>query len=272
MRKADAAAAILPILGIIALWQAAAASGLVPAFMLPGPLRVLAALRDDRLLLAGHLLRTLAEAGAGLALALGAGFLLALLMDSSGLAKRALHPLLLLTQTMPTIALAPLLILWMGYGSAPKITLVFLTCFFPLTLGLAGAFAQADEDALRLLRSMGASRAQLYRYIKIPSSAPAFFSALRVSSSYSIIGAVVAEWLGGEAGLGVYMIRVRKSYSFDRMFAAILVVTLLSLALVKIVGLVEKAAMPWKDSAIPNLTTDHTEHTDKRKRQERTDL
>jgi ABC-type nitrate/sulfonate/bicarbonate transport system permease component len=213
--------------------------------MLPGPLRVLTALRDDRLLLTGHLLRTLTEAGAGLALALVSAFLLALLMDASAFTKRALHSILILTQTVPTVALAPLLILWLGYGAAPKIALVFLTCFFPLTLGLAGAFGQADPDALRLLRSMGATGAQLYHYIKIPSSLPVFFSSLRVSASYSIIGAVIAEWLGGEAGLGVYMIRVRKSYSFDKMFAAILVVALLSLVLIKLVELAEKAAAPW---------------------------
>jgi ABC-type nitrate/sulfonate/bicarbonate transport system permease component len=134
----------------------------------------------------------------------------------------------------------------MGYGAAPKITLIFITCFFPLTVGILGAFHHTDEDALRLLKSMGAKRLQIYRYIKIPEALPAFFSGLRISASYSIIGAVISEWLGGEAGLGVYMIRVRKSYSFDRMFAAILLVAVLSLALIKLVTLIEKIAMPWK--------------------------
>jgi ABC-type nitrate/sulfonate/bicarbonate transport system permease component len=168
-------------------------------------------------------------------------------MDANKTVKAALSPLLLLTQTMPTVALAPLLILWLGYGAAPKIALVFLTCFFPLTMALSGAFADADEDALRLLKAMGAKKAQLYRYIKIPESAGAFFSGLKVSASYAIIGAVISEWLGGDAGLGVYMIRVRKSYSFDKMFAAIFVVSFLSLALVKVVELVERASMPWRN-------------------------
>ena len=243
MRKA---AAILPPAVLVLIWHIASVSDAVPRYMLPGPLNVLAALWGDRLLLARHLCRTLAEAGAGLTLALAAAFVLAVLMDLSRALKQALGPMLLLTQTVPVIALAPLLILWMGYGSAPKIALVFLTCFFPLTLGLQGAFAGADEDALRLLKSMGAKQIQLYRYIKIPSSAPAFFSALRVSASYSIIGAVIAEWLGGDAGLGVYMIRVRKSYSFDKMFAAILVVALLSFALIKLVEFMEKATTPWR--------------------------
>jgi len=138
------------------------------------------------------------------------------------------------------------LILWMGYGLAPKITLVFLTCFFPVTIGLLGAFSSADNDALRLLQSMGAKKWQLYRYIKIPQSLPAFFSGLKIAASYSIIGAVVAEWLGGDAGLGVYMIRVRRSYSFDKMFAVIILVSALSLLLIKLVTLIEKKSMPWR--------------------------
>jgi ABC-type nitrate/sulfonate/bicarbonate transport system permease component len=156
------------------------------------------------------------------------------------------NPALLLTQTVPTIALAPLLVLWMGYGVAPKIALVFLTCFFPLTVSMAAGFAGADPDALKLLASMGAGRLQIYRYIKLPEAIPAFFSGLRISASYAVVGAVVAEWLGGNAGLGVYMTRVRRAYSFDKMFAAILLVAVLSLALIKLVSILEKISTPWK--------------------------
>jgi ABC-type nitrate/sulfonate/bicarbonate transport system permease component len=236
---------VLTIL-LLLLWQGISASGLVPPFMLPSPVQIGAAAVKDFPLLMGHLLRTLEEAAAGLALALAFSFILAVFMDANRFLKDAVSPLLILTQTMPTIALAPLLILWMGYGTTPKIALVFLTCFFPLTVGLLGAFANADEDELRLLKSMGANRVQLYRYIKLPQSLGAFFSGLRISASYSIIGAVISEWLGGDAGLGVYMIRVRKSYSFDRLFAAIVLVALLSLCLLKIVELIERMAMPWK--------------------------
>ncbi|GHV85780.1 nitrate ABC transporter permease [Spirochaetia bacterium] len=237
--------AVVLALALLLLWQGISAAGFVPGYMLPSPARIaLAAIRDFPLLM-GHLLRTLEEAAAGLALALVFSFILAVLMDLSRLLKETVSPLLTLTQTMPTIALAPLLILWMGYGTAPKIALVFLTCFFPLTVGLLGAFAAAGEDELRLLKSMGANRVQLYRYIKVPQSLPAFFSGLRISASYSIIGAVISEWLGGDAGLGVYMIRVRKSYSFDRMFAAIVLVALLSLGLLKLVDCLKRALMPW---------------------------
>jgi ABC-type nitrate/sulfonate/bicarbonate transport system permease component len=214
--------------------------------MLPSPLRVISAFAGDFPLLMRHLGYTLFEAALGLSIAVAASFILAILMDANPFLKQSVSPVLLLTQTIPVIAIAPLLILWMGYGAAPKITLIFLTCFFPMTVGLLGAFAQADADAVRLLQSMGAGRRQLYQYIKIPAGMPAFFSGLRIASSYAVIGAVIAEWLGGDAGLGVYMTRVRKSYSFDKMFAVILVVAVLSLALMKLVTELEKLAMPWR--------------------------
>jgi len=243
--KKNRSAALLGA-ALILVWQGVSVSGVVPPYMLPGPVQIVLAAVKDFPILMTHLLQTLKEAAAGLGLALLVSFILAVCMDGCRVFKEAVTPFLTLTQTMPVIALAPLLVLWMGYGAAPKIALVFLTCFFPLTIGLLGAFAQADEDELKLLKSMGASRPQLYRYIKLPQSLPAFFSALRVSASYSIIGAVISEWLGGEAGLGVYMIRVRKSYSFDRMFAAIALVSALSLVLIKIVELIERAATPWR--------------------------
>ncbi|MDR1956320.1 MAG: ABC transporter permease [Treponema sp.] len=233
------------ILALVLLWQGISAAGLVPPYMLPGPFQVGAAFVRDRSLLMGHLGHTLFEAAGGLLLAVAAAFLLALGMDAKPVLKAAVMPVLLLTQTVPAIALAPLLVLWLGYGVAPKITLVFLTCFFPLTIGLLDGFAQADTDAIRLLQSMGANRVQLYWYIKFPGALAAFFSGLKIASAYSIVGAVISEWLGGNAGLGVYMTRVRKSYSFDKMFAVILLVAVLSLGLLKLVELLERRAMPW---------------------------
>jgi ABC-type nitrate/sulfonate/bicarbonate transport system permease component len=237
---------LIPLAILLALWQIVSMSGLIPGYMLPGPLRVTAAFAADFSLLMGHLRSTLLEAAAGLSLAIAASFMLAIIMDISGFIKKSGLPLLLLTQTMPTVAIAPLLILWMGYGSAPKIALVFLTCFFPMTIGLLDAFSRADIDAIKLIRSMGASRFQVYWYIKLPQALPAFFSGLKISCTYSIIGAVIAEWLGGDSGLGVYMIRVRRSYSFDKMFAVILLTSALSLLLIQFVSVIEKAVMPWR--------------------------
>ena len=236
---------LIPITILLALWQILSMSGLIPGYMLPGPLRVAKAFASDFPLLMGHLWRTLQEAAAGLFLAIAASLILAIVMDANRFLNQAVTPLLMLTQTMPTIAIAPLLILWLGYGAAPKISLVFLTCFFPMTIGLLGAFSNSNIDTIKLLKSMGASRLQIYRYIKLPQALPAFFSGLKIACAYSIIGAVIAEWLGGDSGLGVYMIRVRRSYSFDKMFAVILLTSVLSLFLIKLVSIIEKAAMPW---------------------------
>jgi ABC-type nitrate/sulfonate/bicarbonate transport system permease component len=245
-RQDSAGSSCILLVILVLLWQAVSMAGLLPGYMLPSPVRVAAAFIGDFPLLMRHLGYTLLEAACGLCIAIAGSFILAVLMDANPFLKRSAGPVLLLTQTIPAIAVAPLLILWMGYGAAPKITLVFLTCFFPMTIGLLGAFAGADEDAIRLLQSMGAKKKQIYQYIKIPGGMSAFFSGLKISSSYAIIGAVISEWLGGEAGLGVYMTRVRKSYSFDKMFAVILLVAVLSLALMKAVSLLETALMPWR--------------------------
>jgi ABC-type nitrate/sulfonate/bicarbonate transport system permease component len=225
---------------LLVIWQGVSLAHIVPGYMLPSPVRVVHALFSDFPLLMRHLNQTLAEAGTGLGFSIVLAFFLAIAMDRYSVLRRALMPVLLLTQTVPTIAIAPLLVLWLGYDASPKIVLVFLTCFFPMTVALSGGFAVSDTDSIRLLQSMGASKWQIYRYIKIPSALPAFFSGLKIASSYSIIGAVVAEWLGGNAGLGVYMTRVRKSYSFDKMFACLILVASLSLLLMKIVTELEK--------------------------------
>lgn len=234
------------VAGLLLVWQLLCSLGIVPAFMLPSPLDVLRALIREFPVLMGHAVVSLREAFTGLALGILGAFLLAAVMDHSSLAYRAIYPVLLLTQTIPTIALAPLLVLWMGYGLAPKIALVSLTCFFPITIGLLDGFRSADADAVVLLRTMGASNRQIFRHIKLPCGLPNFFSGLKISVSYAIVGAVVAEWLGGNAGLGVYMTRVRKSYSFDKMFAVIFLISLLSVLLMRLTMLIQKKSMPWR--------------------------
>jgi ABC-type nitrate/sulfonate/bicarbonate transport system permease component len=234
------------LFALLALWQTVSGLGLVPPYMLPSPLRILRAMAHDFPLLMRHTGVTLLETAAGLCISLAASFVLALLMDNAPFLRKQIMPILLLTQTVPTIAIAPLLVLWLGYGASPKIALVFVTCFFPLTVGLLGGFQSADKDSAQLLKSMGATKRQIYRYLKFPSSLPAFFSGLRIAGSYAVIAAVVAEWLGGNAGLGVYMTRVRKSYAFDKMFAVILLTAALSLVLMRAIEELEKRALRWR--------------------------
>ena len=176
------------------------------------------------------------------------GFLMAIVMDRFEFAYKAIYPVLVITQTVPTVAIAPLLVLWLGYGIMPKITLIVITSFFPITIGLLDGFKSADRDALNLLKTMGATPLQNFIHIKFPGSIGYFFAGLRISVSYSIIGAVVAEWLGGFDGLGVYMTRVRKSYSFDKMFAVIFFISAISLFLMYLVKKIQKKAMPWDNN------------------------
>lgn len=214
--------------------------------MLPSPIDVLMAFINDFSLLMEHAKTTLTEAFLGLVIGTVLGFVIAILMDRFHLFERSVYPLIILTQTVPTVAIAPLLVLWLGYGLLPKVTLIVLTTFFPITISLLEGFRSADPDAINLLKAMGANRLQCFVHIKLPSALNQFFSGLKISVSYSVVGAVISEWLGGLSGLGVYMTRVRKSYSFDKMFAVIFFISIISLILMFAVSYLKKAVMPWE--------------------------
>lgn len=237
---------ILVILILLVLWQCICVLGIVPEFMLPSPVDVVKAFVGDFPLLMEHMRATLAEAFLGLACGILLAFLAAVLMDRFPLIYKGMYPIIVLTQTIPTIAIAPLLVLWMGYEMAPKVTLIVITTFFPITIGLLDGFRSVDKDAVDLMKSMGANRMQIFKYMKLPGSLSHFFAGLRISAAYSVVGAVISEWLGGYYGLGVYMVRVKKSYSFDKMFAVIFLISAVSLLLMWLVDLLQKAVMPWE--------------------------
>ena len=217
----------------------------VPAYMLPSPIDVVKAFADNFSIMMKQAAVTLQETLYGLLIGIAIAFVIASLMDRFTIINKALYPVLVVTQTIPTIAIAPLLVLWMGFGMAPKITLVVITTFFPIAIGLLNGFQSVDEDAINLMRSMGARRLQIFRIIKLPNATASFFSGLRISAAYAVVGAVVSEWLGGFEGLGGYMTRVKKAYAFDKMFAVIVFISAISLVLMGIVVLLEKISMPW---------------------------
>ncbi len=241
--KGPAAAAIVLLL---AVWGLICASGMVPGYMLPSPLDVVKAFVTDFPALMENAKITLQEAFIGLGLGLGLGFLFAVVMDSFEVLYRAIYPLLVLTQTIPTVAIAPLLVLWFGYEMAPKIILIVIATFFPVTVGLLDGFRSVDRDYIYLLRSMGAGRWQIFRHIKCPSALPQFFSGVRIAAAYSVVGAVISEWLGGFGGLGVYMTRVKKAYAFDKMFAVIFLISAISLVLMALVDFLQRKCMPYR--------------------------
>ncbi len=247
--KAGAAGNILPLAALGALllvWQLLCSTGIVPEYLLPSPVSVIKAFVSDFPLLMQNTAVTLTEAFVGLGAGVLTGFLLAVLMDRFEPLYLALYPLIVITQTVPTVAIAPLLVLWFGYEMTPKILLIILSTFFPIAVSLLDGFRSADKDTINLLKSMGAGQLQIFRYVKFPGALSQFFAALRISVSYAIVSAVISEWLGGFSGLGVYMTRVKKSFSFDKMFAVIFLISGLSLLLMKLVNVLQKKCMPWE--------------------------
>lgn len=231
---------------ILIVWQIVSTTGLVDGFLLPSPVKVVQALILEFPILMEHSVISLSEAFLGLALGIVLGFVMAVVMDQFEGLYKAFYPLIILTQTVPTVAIAPLLVLWFGYEMTPKVILIVITTFFPIAIGLLNGFKSADKDAINLLRAMGAGRWQIFRYIKFPGALSEFFAGLRISASYAVVGAVISEWLGGFGGLGVYMTRVKKAFSFDKMFAVIFLISMISLLLMKGVDFLQKKCMPWE--------------------------
>ncbi len=240
------AAPILALAAVILIWLICSDFEIVPAYMLPSPVDVVRAFISNFSIMMEQAKITLQEAIYGLGLGIILAFVTASLMDRFPFFYKAVYPVMVITQTIPTIALAPLLVLWMGFGMAPKITLIVITTFFPISIGLLDGYKSADCDEINMMRSMGANRLQVFRHIKLPSATGAFFSGLRISASYAVVGAVISEWLGGFNGLGVYMTRVRKAYAFDRMFAVIVFISVISLLLMALIGVLQRLAMPWE--------------------------
>ncbi len=231
---------------LLVAWELAVRMGIVPNFLLPSPTQVVAALVSDAPLLASHAATTIVEATLGLGIGVVVGFAAAVLMDRFETVYLALDPLITISQTIPTVAIAPLLVLWFGYGLAPKVILIVLTTFFPVAVSLVSGFRATDPDMIDLMRTMGASDLQIFTQVKLPGALEHLFSGLRISATYAIVGAVISEWLGGFSGLGVYMTRVRKSFAYDRMFAVIILISVMSLALMRLVDVLERVCMPWK--------------------------
>lgn len=240
--KLPAAAALCLL---ILLWQFLYQSGAVPAYMLPSPIQVVKALFTDLPTILRHAVVTLQEAFYGLCIGVVLAFVMATLMDHFRILNKALYPIMIITQTIPTIAIAPLLVLWMGFYMAPKITLVVITTFFPITVGLLDGYKSVDKDSIDLMRAMGASKVQIFFHVKLSAALPQFFSGLKISASYAVVGAVISEWLGGFEGLGVYMTRVSKAYAFDKMFAVIIFIVIISLLLMFTVNLIKTISLPW---------------------------
>jgi ABC-type nitrate/sulfonate/bicarbonate transport system permease component len=240
---------ILPPLALLTLavaaWALTAARSGLPGFILPSPAEVVRAGWETRELLLPALRTTMVETALGLAISILLAAAIAAAIDLSLFLRRAVYPLLVASQTIQILAIAPLLILWFGFGLTSKVVIVVLICFFPLTLSMADGLASADPDLVALFRAMGASRGQIWRMIRLPSATPAFFSGLKIAVTYSVVGATIGEWVGGTEGLGLYMLRSKNALATDQVFVGILVTSAVSIGLFVLVTLLERRALPW---------------------------
>lgn len=229
----------------LAVWQISVDYFKLPLWFIPSPVAVMKAFWRTRDLLWLHTLTTIWETTIGFVLSIALGLVAGLVMVLSPMAKRLFYPLLIVSQTVPLIAVAPLLILWLGYGLLPKILTVVIVCFFPITVSLIEGLEVSDADLLNLLKSMGASRWQILYMIRWPNALPSFFAGLKIAATYSVMGAVIGEWLGASSGLGVYLTRSSHSFRTDQVFAAIVAITLLSLIYFALIAGIRRLVLPW---------------------------
>jgi ABC-type nitrate/sulfonate/bicarbonate transport system permease component len=249
-RLAGYGPAFVLTLTLLVLWELYVKAGQISVQVLPAPTAIVQALIDNWNVIYDNTIQTLLETVLGMGVAILLGLLLAIMLDISSWLRRAIYPLLVTSQTIPIIALAPLLLIWIGYDIRPKLIVVALYCFFPIAIACADGLASAEPELLNLLRSMRASRWQILWLVRLPGAMPAFFSGLRIAATYSVIGAIFGEYVGAEKGLGIYMQRAANSFATVQVFAAILVTAVLSLLLFGLVSVIERIALPWYHGSV----------------------
>lgn len=238
-------ALLLVVIGL-AGWETLVQANVVDALLLPAPSQIATSLWTDRGLLGPDLAVTLQEVMVGLLAAVAVGAALGIGMHVSGALRRALRPLVIGSQAVPIPVIAPLLILVLGFGLAPKVLLVALVCFFPVTINLYDGLRRVDPDARKLLRSFDASRWQSFRLLEAPAALPAAFTGLKVAAAVSVIGAVFAEWAGSDAGLGHALLTANGQLETARAFAATFLLFVLAVGLYGLFALLERRVVRWR--------------------------
>ena len=231
---------------LLLVWEAAVALTDTPAWLLPAPSDVAQALVNDRDILLTNAFVTLEEVLIGFALALASGVGLGIAVYRSQLLARVLYPLIIASQTIPIPALAPLLLVWFGYGLGPKVLVTALVGFFPLVVNTVEGLRATDPDVVNLLRSFGAPRGRVFRLVELPSSLPSIFAGAKIAVALSVIGAVFGELVGAKAGLGYLMTRAIAQFQTPRLVAAIVLLSLMGVGLFAAVSLIERLALPWR--------------------------
>jgi ABC-type nitrate/sulfonate/bicarbonate transport system permease component len=236
---------LLIVMAIVA-WELIVRLSDTPRWFLPPPSAILSTLFDDRRLMLHHTWVTLEELLLGFAISVVLGIAFALAIAASRIVERAFYPFVVASQAIPIIALAPILLIWFGYGLTPKVIVVVLICFFPIVVNTVDGLRSVDPELVDLLRSMGASEWTIYRVVRIPSSLPSIFSGTRIAAAVSVIGALIGEWVGASAGLGSLMTRSAAQFLTARVFAAVLISAVIGLAMFGVVALLERLFLPWQ--------------------------
>jgi ABC-type nitrate/sulfonate/bicarbonate transport system permease component len=217
--------------------------------VLPAPTRILSALWDQRDAAVHHTLVTLGETVVGFGSSLVLALAGAVLMDLAPAVRRALYPLLVGSQAVPILVVAPILVLWFGFGLVPKAIVIVLLTFFPMVVGLLDGFAGVQPEAADLLRTYGATERQALTKLRFPAALPSFFTGLRIATTYAVLGAVYAEYVGAFDGLGIWILTSQKSFRIDLVFGAVLIVLMISVILFALVGRLERAVVPSATAA-----------------------
>lgn len=237
-----------PTLVVVVLlvgWQLIVTSQHISSTVLPAPLHIVSAGWDDRSSLWSATSITLREAIFGILLAAVFSLAVGVLIDLSITVRRCIYPLLVASQTLPIVAIAPLVIIWFGFGFTPKVVLVALYTFFPIAVGLVQGLASTHEESMSLMRTMGANRLQILYKARLPSAMPQFFTGLRIAVTYAIVAGIIAEFVGAANGLGVYINSAKDSFRTDLVFAAVIVTVIITLLLFSLIVMAERLVMPW---------------------------
>jgi ABC-type nitrate/sulfonate/bicarbonate transport system permease component len=238
--------ALLSVAAAIALWEFyVRASGISP-LVLPAPSRIAATIWENRALLWANTLPTIRATLLGFAFSITVAAVLSVLLDFAPRLRRALFPVFVISQTLPLVAIAPLVVLWFGFDLTPKILLVALVTFFPMLVALVDGYDATEPEIEALLRSMGASRATIFQLARLPSALPYFFAGLRISITYAVVAAIFSEYVGARAGLGIVILNAKNSFRPDLMLAAVLISSALTVTLFAAAALVQAWALHWR--------------------------
>ena len=246
--RPSAAAILLPAAIVIALllaWELYARSGAVDDFILPAPSEVLSSLSDDRDLLWDNFWVTAAEVGLGILVALLAGALLAIAIHLVPVLRSALYPLLVGSQAVPIVIVAPLLVVWFGFGVAPKLAIIALVCFFPVVVTTLDALAAVDPEERKMLRTLDATRWQEFRWVVAPAALPGALSGAKIAVAVAVIGAVFAEYSGSSEGLGNVILQATPQLETARAYAAVVLLAAFAITLFALLSLAERVLVPW---------------------------